>query len=153
MGTETSGPSSGFQVGAQYYFSSVSRSSFRFGIDISKYVFVETEHLQYWTRDVEWTHNIKTLSIKYQYDFVQQEKVRVYFLAHIVDIGHEKKTTEDDGHKDFSNFSFWPRLSPGMGADIKLGDKFSAFAELNNILQFNHVPKNFSIGARYSFRK
>ncbi|MEJ8755779.1 hypothetical protein WG947_02120 [Pontibacter sp. H259] len=150
---KTTGPSHGYQIGAQYYFSVKSRNSIRFGLDFSNYDMTELHKDQFGTQRVNVLHSVKSLSLKYQYDFVQSEKIKVYLTAHLLEIGYYTRDYKNDESEDVEKIAMIPRLSPGMGFDVKLHDKISGFFELNHMFQFHALPKNFSVGAKYTFLK
>ncbi len=154
-GVSTTG-STGFQVGVQYYFSSETRHSIRLGLDISNYEVNDT----FYGNNYSHTQSVfkyKTLSFKYQYDFVKEEKLRSYLLVHILDVGHMQRDVQELVYnpipKTDTRAVYDLRFSPGVGFELYATQKVSLFAEVNHLFHFQHLPKNVSIGIKYSYRK
>ncbi len=134
----------GVIMGFQYYFSSVSRHSLKYSIDYSTYHFESS-------RD-----ETISLGLRYEFDFWKSKKSSAFFMVHIADISYissiktryilNNRTTETT-----NTIGFRPRLSPGIGFEVKPWSRIAIYAEVNRLMQLTYIPYNFSIGLKYDF--
>lgn len=137
-GYSTVAKSAGQMVGVQYYFSKHSRYSLKFSLDFASY-YLDDEEV-----------TMKGLGIRYQHEVKKMEKFSFYFMVHLADIGQLSSTGEGLADTE-GNLVFLPRLSPGLGIEIKPLPKAAVYAELNNMTQLGNIPKSFSLGLKYDF--
>lgn len=130
----------GYQAGAQYYFSSAGRNSLRFGLDYSNFTFEEANSKSY------------MLTIGYQYDFVKTSKMDAYLMATFLGFGYSKyHNLERNETQEASGAAI--RIAPGIGFEYRSNEKLSMYAEVNELLVIDSLPKNYSLGIKYAFRK
>ncbi len=143
----TANYSFGQMVGLQYYFSSKSRYSIKVSLDYSKYNLSDGEL------------TVKGLGIRYQHDVKKTERYGVYFLLHLADIAQQSRTFNDQLPATKDGLIIMPRISPGLGLEIKPLSKLAAYTEINhvhtlNAPMFDKVALNsisFSLGLKYDF--
>ncbi|MBJ6118514.1 hypothetical protein JAO76_09950 [Pontibacter sp. BT310] len=136
----TTGHSFGYQAGAQYYFSSAGRNSLRFGLDYGNYTFERAD--------------IKTymLTIAYQYDFVKTSKMNAYLMATFFGFGYSEYH-DLERNEDQDVYGAAIRIAPGLGFEYRSTEKLSLYAEVNELFVIEGLPKNYSLGIKYAFRK
>jgi hypothetical protein len=139
-------PSYGFVAGFQYYFSKKSRHSLRFTVDYSNYN--ETSFNSMINQYISGITKTYSLGCRYEYDFVRANKYSIYLMMHIADITYFSETDPKD-----KGFTFCPRLSPGVGFEVKPFKHVALFAELNNCFEFRYLPASFSAGLKYDLCK
>lgn len=126
----------GGMAGFQFYFAKEKRSSLKFGFNHSQYKYNDEEKA-----------NVSSMNLYYQLDAVRKEKCTFYFLMHLIDVSNV--TTSGDNRFINDGFTVHPRLSPGMGFELKTGPRFGLYGELNHVFQFDALPLNCSFGFRY----
>lgn len=150
----TFGYSYGIFGGSQIYFTKNKRHSFRFSLGYSHYE-LHAKHdsgLSYLTKDVY--AEVFNIGITYEYIFFMTQRTNIYVLLHIADLSYVSKYEHDEANTNISN-SFVPmlRVSPGIGLEYKTKKRLSFYAELNSVLNADHIPSNFSIGLKYDLGK
>lgn len=145
---ETAKPSFSILIGFQYHFSRTGRSSLKVSLDHSS--------LKFSNRD----KSLLSISTRYQYEIIQQEKFKFYFNAQLLDLNYYSIKYAEDGTRsgyieNGPNTGFRPtlRISPGLGFEYQPTQNLSMFFELNHVLQVDYLPKNHSLGFKYSFLK
>lgn len=147
-GERTVAYSYGLKTGLQYYFSKGSRHSFRFTADYSKYNLKNTSNTIFDRVDV---YNTISLGCSYEYDFVKTSAYSVFLLMHLADISYYSVLYHGDDTSEKGVFLF-PRISPGIGAEIKPFSRLGFYGEINNILNLEMFPYSFSIGVKYDLK-
>ncbi|MBL6447620.1 hypothetical protein JMN32_14980 [Fulvivirga sp. 29W222] len=126
----------GGTAGFQFYFAKEKRSSLKFGFNHSLYKYNDEEKA-----------NVSSMNLYYQLDAVRKEKFTLYFLMHLMDVAYVK--TSGDPRFINDGFTVHPRLSPGMGFELKTGPRWGLYGELNHVFQFDVLPLNYTLGFRY----
>lgn len=130
----------GGMAGFQFYFAKEKRSSLKFGFNHSVYRYNDEEEA-----------SLSGMNLYYQLDGIRKEKFTFYFLVHILDVSVAK--TSGDPRFISDGFAVHPRLSPGMGFELKPGPRWGLYAELNHLFQLQSLPLNYSLGFRYDIGK
>lgn len=120
----------GFFIGLQYFYAKDSRHSFKFSLDHSTYRFKELQG------------ELINLGIRYEFAMVKTSKWNLYFMGHILDMGHEVEVDK---------YYLLPKISPGLGLEVKPSSRFAMYAEINKFFQLKYLPRNFSVGMKYDF--
>ena len=148
-GEATVDNSYGILTGLQYYFFRGCRHSLRFTMDYSVYKLESTASGYF-----DYIEELKTFSLgcRYQYDFVKTIYYNFYFLLHIGDITYYSEY--DYGRLTGENGIFPViRISPGIGAEAKPFPRLGFYAELNNVLRLDVIPRSFSLGVKFDLSK
>lgn len=130
----------GNMAGLQYYFSKHSRHSFKASVDYSSVRFGEESVQGY------------GLGLRYEMAFKKVEKFSAYMLVHMVDIGYVSFSHPEEGYNE-NGLRAALRFSPGIGFESKLLPRVAAYAEINNLLVLEELPRSFSLGLKYDFGK
>jgi hypothetical protein len=130
----------GHMVGLQYYFSKNSRHSLKASVD---YLF---------TRINNESARLYGLGLRYEWAFKRAEKYNVYFQVPIGEIGYAVYNTKNsEWNKD--GFAGYLRLHPGIGLELRPLPKMAVYGEINQLFNFEHLPKSFTFGLKCDFGK
>lgn len=140
-GDVTDALSAGQGAGVQYYFSTHSRHSVKIGLGRTRYRFESRDEI------------IVGVSFKYEYAFKQSEKFNLYLNVHVADAGHATIDYRRENLEDYDAVAIVPRLSPGLGVELRPLSKVAVYGELNHIMRLNQIPRSFSFGIKYDFGK
>ncbi|MDX5438521.1 MAG: hypothetical protein LPK03_15060, partial [Pontibacter sp.] len=130
----------GNMVGLQYYFSKHSRHSLKGSMHYNSFKFGE--------------EGVRALGLglRYEMAFKKAEKFSAYMLVHVMDIAYVSFTHPvEDFNENGLKLALY--LSPGIGFETKPLPRFAAYAEINNLLVIEQLPRSFSLGLKYDFGK
>lgn len=130
----------GNMAGLQYYFSKHSRHSIKASMDYSSFRFGEEKAQTY------------GLGLRYEMAFKKAEKFSAYMLVHLMDIAYVSYSLPEEGYNE-NGLKSALRFSPGIGFESKLLPRMAAYAEINNLLILEELPRSFSLGLKYDFGK
>jgi len=147
---ETDGFSFGIIAGLQYYFSKNGRHSLRFTAEYSNYNFANYTEYFYYLYIIN--QKLYSIGCRYELDYVKTDNYNLYFLFHIADFSYVSETNNHIGTKD-NFFTFIPRVSPGIGIEVKPFRRTAIYGEINHLFNTKGLPLNLSIGFKYDFGK
>ncbi|MDO6390589.1 hypothetical protein Q4E40_10665 [Pontibacter sp. BT731] len=130
----------GNKAGLQYYFSKHSRHSIKASMDYSSFRFGEEKAQMY------------GLGLRYEMAFKKTEKFSAYMLVHFLDIAYMSYSHPAEGYNE-NGLKSALRFRPSIGFESKLLPRMAAYAEINNLLVLEELPKSFSLGLKYDFGK
>ncbi|WP_133242706.1 hypothetical protein [Pontibacter virosus] len=130
----------GNMAGLQYYFSKHSRHSFKASMDYSFFRFGEEKA------------NTFGLGLRYEMAFKKAEKFSAYMLVHLMDIAYVSFNHPEEGYNENGVLPLL-RFSPGIGLESKPLPRVAVYAEINNLLIIEQLPRSFSLGLKYDFGK
>ncbi|MCK4661723.1 MAG: hypothetical protein KAT68_02570 [Bacteroidales bacterium] len=121
-----------YQFGTRTYIKEGSRSSISTSVEYGKNSW---EHYYYYV-------NIIQLNFNYFVDFYKTNNSDIYLNVRLFDITYVWNNNE-------SSYNIGPRFNVGFGYRYHIKEKLNLFVELNQLLNLEKIPSNFSLGFSY----
>lgn len=121
-----------YELGIRAYIKEGSRSSISTSLQYGKNTWVQGHYVE-----------VMQLNVNYIHDFYQAANADIYLNVRLIDATYLRD------NRYGNSIDVWPRINLSFGYRYHIANKVNLFIELNQLLNVNKIPSNFSFGFSY----